>query len=96
LNLSPTTVARGQKLTMNGQLTAGTTTPQTIYIVYRYPHQTGTWKLATTLTTNNGGSFNVAATVPNMPTGMYDLVAVWVNPSTDAYTTSPITVFTVT
>jgi len=96
LNLSPTTVARGQPLTISGQLTAGTTTPQTIYIVYRYPHQTGTWKLATTLTTNAAGAFSVSATVPNMPTGMYDLVAFWVNTSTGSYATSPITVFTVT
>jgi hypothetical protein len=97
LNLSPTTVARGQTLTLSGQLTAGTTTPQTIYIYYRLPHQTGTWKLATTLTTNAAGAFNVGAPVPNsLPTGMYDLAAFWVNTSTGSYATSPITVFTVT
>lgn len=97
LNLSPTTVARGQTLTLSGQLSAGTTTPQTIYIYYRLPHQTGTWKLATTLTTNAAGAFSVGAPVPmSLPVGMYDLAAFWVNTSNGEYAVSPITVFTVT
>lgn len=97
LNLSPTTVARGSTLTLSGKLTAGTTTPQTIYLYYRTPHQTGTWKLATTLTTNAAGAFSIGAPVPmSLPTGMYDLAAFWVNTSNGEYAVSPITVFTVT
>jgi hypothetical protein len=93
LNLSPTTVARGAKLTLSGQLTPSLGSVQTIYIYYRYPHQTGTWKLATTLSTNAAGAYSVTATVPlSLTPGLYDLVAYWVNTANGAYATSPIKV----
>jgi hypothetical protein len=97
LNLNPTTVARGAKLTISGQLTPAPGAPTTIYLYYRYPHQSGTWKLATTLSTNAAGAFTVSATVPvSMTPGMYDLVAFWVNTQTGSYAVSPIKVFTIT
>jgi hypothetical protein len=93
LNLSPTTVARGARLTLSGQLTPSLGSVQTIYIYYRYPHQTGTWKLATTLSTHAAGAYSVTATVPlNLTPGLYDLVAFWVNTANGAYATSPIKV----
>ena len=97
LNVSPTTVARGQPVTLSGQLSPALGTPQTIYIYYRYPHQVGTWKLATTLSTNAAGAYTVTAAVPNsLPAGAYDLVAFWVNTATGSYATSPIVFWTVT
>ena len=95
LNLSPTTVARGAKLNINGQLTPGIAT--TIYLYYRFPHLTGPWKLATTLPTNAAGVYNVTATVPtSLKAGQYDIVAFWVNTATGSYATSPIKVVTFT
>jgi len=94
LNINPSTVARGQKLTISGQLTPGMTT--TIYIYYRYPHATGSWALATTLPTLASGAYSVTATVPNLPTGIYDLIAVWFNPANGYYAASPIRVLTIT
>jgi len=94
LNISPSTVARGQKLTISGQLTPGMVT--TINIYYRYPHATGSWALATTLPTNAAGVYNVTATVPNLTPGIYDLIAVWFNPANGQYAPSPIRVLTIT
>jgi hypothetical protein len=97
LNLNPSTVPRGASFTISGQLTAGTTTPQTIYLYYRNPHQTGTWKLGTTMSTNAAGAYSKVAGVPaSAAPGMYDLVTVWFNPANGAYTTSPIRVLTIT
>jgi hypothetical protein len=95
LNLSPTTVARGSTLTLSGQLTPGVAT--TINLYYRYPHATGSWALATTIPTNAAGAYSVTATVPlSLPTGQFDLVAVWFNPTNGAYTVSPIKLLTIT
>jgi hypothetical protein len=97
LNLSPTTVARGAKLTLSGQLSPSLGSAQTIYIYYRYPHKTGTWKLATTLSTNVAGVYSVTATVPvSLTAGQYDLAAFWVNTANGAYATSPIKLVTFT
>lgn len=97
LNLSPTVVARGAKLTLSGQLTPSLGSVQTIYIYYRYPHKTGTWKLATTISTNVAGGYGVMATVPfSLSPGQYDLVAFWVNTANGAYATSPIKLVTFT
>jgi hypothetical protein len=93
LSLTPSTVSRGQKLTISGQLTPGLTT--TIRLYYR-THSTGTWGLATTMPTNSNGIYNVTATVPTgMISGSYDLVAVWFNEPL-GYAASPIVVLTVT
>jgi hypothetical protein len=95
LNLNPSTVPRGSSFTISGQLTPGMTT--TIYLYYRNPHQTGTWKLATTMKTNSAGAYSRVAAVPTSAgPGLYDLVAVWFNSANGAYTTSPIRVLTIT
>ncbi|MFB3888026.1 MAG: hypothetical protein ACE14S_00925 [Candidatus Bathyarchaeia archaeon] len=97
LNLNPTTVARGAVLTISGQLSPAPGSAQTIYLYYRLPHQTGTWALATTLTTNVAGAYNAAATVPmGLPVGQLDLVAFWVNTQNGAYAVSPIKLLTIT
>lgn len=95
LNLSPQPVARGSPITISGQLTPGQAA--TIQLHYKYPHVSGTWKLATTLTTNNAGAYSAVATVPtSLPPGTYDLMASWYNGVTGAYASSPVTLFTVT
>ena len=95
LDISPATVARGTPLSISGQLTPAKAT--TIYLYYRYPHATGAWALATPLSTNAAGTYNVAATVPySLPTGAIDLIAVWFNPANGDYAFSPIRVMTVT
>jgi hypothetical protein len=95
LNLSPSTVARGQKLTISGQLTPGMATSINIY--YRFPHATGSWALATTLPTNAAGAYSVSATVPmSLTPGVYDLIAVWFNSANGKYAASPIRVVTFT
>lgn len=98
LNLSPSTVARGSPLTISGQLTPAPGAPATIYLYYRYPHNTGTWRLATTLKTNAAGAYIAVATVPlNLPPGQYDLVAVWFNPTPPPkYALSTINLLTIT
>lgn len=94
LNINPPSVARGSQLSISGQLTPGMAT--TINLYYRFPHAAGTWALATNIPTNAGGAYSAMATVPNIPVGIYDLVAVWFNPVTGAYTVSPIRVLTIT
>jgi hypothetical protein len=95
LNLSPSTVARGQKLTISGQLTPGMATSINIY--YRFPHATGSWALATALPTNAAGAYSVSATVPmSLTPGVYDLIAVWFNSANGKYAASPIRVATFT
>jgi hypothetical protein len=95
LNLSPQTAARGSVLTISGQLTPAKAAAIRLY--YRVPHETGTWGLATTLYTNVGGSYLVAATVPTWLTpGDYDLVAVWFDETTGTHAASPITLLTIT
>ena len=97
LNVSPSTVARGSKVTISGQLSPAPGSVQTIYLYYRSPHISGAWKLATTISTNVAGAYSVTATVPtSLPPGDYDLVAFWVNTATGAYATSPIVFWTVT
>jgi hypothetical protein len=96
LNLDPTVVARGNPLTISGQLSPSLGSSQTIQLYYRYPHYTGSWALATTLSTNAAGTYNVAATIPmSLPLGDYDLVAFWVNLNDGSYATSPIRYLTV-
>ena len=87
LNLSPTPIARGSVLTISGQLIPGSATTVTLY--YR---TTGvTWAVATYLPTNAAGAYNVGATVPfSLPTGTYDLVAVWWDATTNRYAVSGI------
>lgn len=95
LDLEPRTVARGSTLRLNGTLTPPRAT--TLKLYYRLPHETGTWKLATTLTTNSAGVFNVAAPVPtSLPPGNYDLRAVWFDEATGDYVSSPIKMLTIT
>jgi len=97
LDISPTTVARGSKVTISGQLSPSLGSAQTIYLYYRFPHQTGTWKTATTMKTTSAGAYSVTATVPTSLTpGAYDLVAFWVNTADGSYATSPIKVLTIT
>ncbi|MFB3888432.1 MAG: sialidase family protein [Candidatus Bathyarchaeia archaeon] len=97
LLLNPTTVARGQPLTLSGQLTPSLGVPTTIYIYYRYPHQTDTWALATTLQTNAAGTYGAVASVPmSLPTGQYDLVAFWVNMQNGEYAVAPMKLLTIT
>jgi hypothetical protein len=97
LILNPNTVARGKPLTLSGQLTPAPGAPATIYIYYRYPHQTGTWKLATTLQTNAAGAYSATATVPmSLPIGQYDLVAFWVNTQNGEYAVAPMKLLTIT
>jgi hypothetical protein len=98
LNVSPTSVARGAKVTISGQLSiAPPSSARIIYLYYRSPHQTGIWKLATTITANAAGAYSITATVPNtLPPGDYDLVAFWVDTATGTYATSPIVFWTVT
>jgi len=95
LNISPTSVPKGGTVTFSGQLTPGATT--TVYLLYRYPHETGTWKLATTLTTNAAGAYTWTITIPmTAPSAQIDFVAFWVSPSTGSYATSPIKILTIT
>lgn len=93
LSLTPSTVPRGQKLIISGQLTPGLKTAIKLY--YR-KHSTGTWGLATTISTDSNGIYNVTATVPTgMTSGSYDLVAVWFNEPL-GYAASSIIVLTIT
>lgn len=95
LNLNPQTVARGSSLTILGQLTPGLATSIRLY--YRFPYATGTWAIATTMSTYSAGLYTVTVTVPTSVTpGNYDLVAVWFNEPTGAYTASPIQLLTIT
>jgi len=98
LSISPTTVARGSPVTISGALTPWTPgLPTTAYLYYRFPHQTGSWALATTLTLSGTGTFSITATVPmGLTPGQYDLVAFWVNTANGSYATSPIKVLTIT
>lgn len=95
LEVSPTTVARESLVTISGQLTPGLTTK--IYLFYRYPHITGSWKLATEMYTNAAGAYSVSATVPNyLSPGTYDLVAVWFDATDGSYAVSPIKTLNIT
>jgi hypothetical protein len=95
LSLSPQYVARGEQLTISGQLTPGQAT--TISLYYRFPHQWGAWSLAGTLNTNAAGAYYAVTTVPySLSFGTHDLVAVWVPEGTGTYTASPVRSFTVT
>lgn len=94
LNINPQTVARGATLTISGQLTPGKAT--TIELYYRYPQTTGSWKVATTMPTNSLGAYSKTVTVPNLPTGVYDLVAAWFDPAKGAYVVSSIKLLTIT
>jgi len=93
LSLTPSTVPRGQNLTISGQLTPSLKT--TIRLYYR-THSTGTWGLAIILPTDSNGVYKITATVPTgLTPGSYDLVAVWFDEPL-GYTASPIMVFTIT
>jgi len=95
LNLSPQTVSRGSSLTISGQLTPGQA--KSIRLYYRVPHETGVWKLATTMNTDPAGLYSRTVTVPTGITpGDYDLVAVWFDEATGTYTASPIVLLTIT
>jgi len=97
LDINPTTVARGQKVTFSGQLSPSLGTTTTIYLYYRVPHQTGSWKLATTIKTNTAGAYSLTITIPNTAApGTYDFVTFWVNTANGSYATSPIKVLTIT
>lgn len=96
LDIVPSTVARGSSLTIYINLTPAPGAPATIYLFYRFPHQTGIWRLATTLTTGASGYLGVTVTVPTGITiGQYDLVAFWVNLTNGSYATSTIEVLTI-
>jgi len=95
LDINPTSVPKGGSVTFSGQLTPGATTK--IYIFYRYPHITGTWKLAATLSTTATGAYTWTITIPTTaPTGQIDFVAFWVNLADGSYATSPIQILTIT
>ena len=95
LSLNPRNVSRGSPLTISGQLIPGQSTSIRLY--YRVPHATGLWRLATTLSTNSTGFYNITVTVPiGLTPGDYDLVAVWFDTSTGTYAASPILLLTIT
>jgi len=95
LDLNPKVVARGSSLTISGVLTPGQATSIRLY--YRFPHATGTWTLATTMSTQTAGDYWVTVTVPTSLTpGGYDLVAVWFDSATGTYAASPIALLTIT
>lgn len=96
MHLSSTSVARGSTLTISGKLTPAPEAPTSIYLYVRSPHQTGSWKIVTTVNTCVKGSYSITATVPmsTIP-GYCDLVAVWLT-CTETYVTSPIITITIT
>jgi len=95
LNLNPKIVSRGSSLTISGQLTPGKAAPIRLYV--RFPHETGTWRLAKTVNTDSTGYYTTTITIPtSAPTGSYDWVAVWFNEPNGAYTASPIVLLTIT
>jgi len=97
LDISPTTVARGSQVTFSGQLSPAPGAAATIYLYYRYPHETGAWKLAMTIKTDAAGAYSKTVTVPTTaPLGILDFVAFWVNTANGSYATSPIKVLTIT
>lgn len=97
LNINPSTVAKGAPLTISGQLSPALGSPQTIYLYYRFPHQTGSWTLGTTMTTNAAGAYSITPTIPgSAPVGAVDLATFWVNLGDGSYATSPIRVLTIT
>ena len=68
-----------------------------VYLYYRFPHETGIWKQATTMTTDAAGDYNATATVPGTLTpGQYDIVAVWFDPGSGKYAVSKVVLLTIT
>jgi len=96
LDLSTSTARRNiTAVTFSGQLTPGIST--TVYILYRKPHETGSWKKLLTVATNPSGAYSVTYTFPaGKPLGQYDIVAFWVQAAKGSYATSPIKVLTLT
>lgn len=95
LTVNPQAVTRGSSLQISGQLSLAQTA--TIHLFYRYPEQTGRWKLATTFKTNTAGAYGKSVTVPtSLSLGNYDLVAVWFNQTAGTYVTSQVTRLAIT
>lgn len=96
LDLSPSTARRNiTAVTFSGQLTPGKST--TVYILYRKPHETGSWRKLLTVTTATSGAYSVTYTFPpSKPLGQYDIVAFWSHNPTGSHATSPIKVLTLT
>jgi len=91
LFVTPKTVSVGSPLTISGQLWPQIST--TLYLYYR--SGASPWTLATTITTNSAGSYSITVTIPSMPKGTYDMVAVWLGSKTYKGAVSEIRSFTV-